>query len=223
MFLCQQNWVQACRHSSSPDFKPLPTSLMRPLASSKSILLSTGCGWEASSASAPAVGGAPATAFTSASRLAATPLLALGAGLGGAVEAFGLVPTALKARAATASQRSRMMLPPAPEASRTSKASSFVSSSRSVEGLRLCGGHSLRLGRPRLPSSVRRWSRNSSNARAKGQPAIGQSRSGNCKLCFALPAAGLFADLLTADTNATCKSSFSFSTARRAANERVAL
>mmetsp|Transcript_14189 Transcript_14189/g.25053 ORF Transcript_14189/g.25053 Transcript_14189/m.25053 type:complete len:294 (-) Transcript_14189:703-1584(-) len=99
---------------------------------------------------------------------------------GATAEAFGFVPKALKARAVTASQRRRTVggdtwpsllgLP-----STSSKESRRSRSLRSVFGLREFGGHSLRDGRPRLPSSPPRWVRKSRKALASGQAFMGHS------------------------------------------------
>mmetsp|Transcript_81764 Transcript_81764/g.226485 ORF Transcript_81764/g.226485 Transcript_81764/m.226485 type:complete len:430 (-) Transcript_81764:738-2027(-) len=263
---CLQNWCHAWRHSSSPASRPLRTSRCRARAFDQSILRCTSLAGACVATPAPTTAdwnppasiaggirrrtpaGAPELPLSSASPSAAPApteesvsfaLPELGAPAREA--ALGFVPTALKASAATASQRNRttpsrsrpnfstpwLPLVTAPSSSRTSKASSRPRSFRSVAGSKLCGGHSLRQGCPRSPSSGPRCATKSRKVRARGQLTIGHWCNSSCSCGFDLPPVstgwtGAVA-LLSAETRRTCRSSFSRSAARLAARQSVAL
>mmetsp|Transcript_6676 Transcript_6676/g.20765 ORF Transcript_6676/g.20765 Transcript_6676/m.20765 type:complete len:371 (-) Transcript_6676:1-1113(-) len=242
---CLQNWCQAWRHSSSAARRPLRTSRNRPRELAQSILRCRSLGGAVAAVAAPCTSGSAPGASCRADRgrAGATPP-ALGppvscagvlpAAVAASDAAFGFVPTALKASAATASQRrrttpSRSPWPPTlrPSSSRTSKASRRPKSLRSVLGSRLCGGHSLRHGCPKSPSSAPRCATKSRNARARGQLTMGHWCSSSCSSGLALlPVStgwtGAVA-LLRAETRRTCRSSLSLSAARLAARQSVAL
>mmetsp|Transcript_64625 Transcript_64625/g.192536 ORF Transcript_64625/g.192536 Transcript_64625/m.192536 type:complete len:294 (+) Transcript_64625:760-1641(+) len=252
---CLQNWCQDWRHSSSSARSPLRMSLCRACPSDQSMRQG-GCFARALAAMWPGLSGSASAAPSCRTTVRARPSLSglsppapepgapsplLPAGGPASEDALGLVPTALKARAATASQRNRTTpsrshpsrsdtWAPASgsgSSSRTSKASRRPSNLRSVLGSRLCGGQSPKLGWPKSPSSGPRCATKSRNARASGQFTIGHWCNSSCSCGLDLPpvrtgCTGAVA-LLSAETRRTCKSSLSLSAARLAARQSVAL